>query len=138
MLIQFIDTQPEIEWVCPEGCFSATLIAINPVFNPDKPKQQDLKFIFEVHVPNTPEKSFRAIKKLTVSVSSKSIFKKTLEEWLGREFVRALGREFNTDLLLNQRADLVLRHIHNEGHENPYVVIDAIRSIGSINAGEGI
>jgi hypothetical protein len=138
MYIDLICDEPEVEWNCPEGCFSGKLIAIKPVLDPDQLTKQVFKFIFEVQVPEMPDKSVRAIKKLTYSNGSKSMFRKTLVDWLGKEYVSMLGTRFNTDVLLNKPADLVTRHIHNDGYDNPFVVIDAIRPVDSINKGTGI
>jgi hypothetical protein len=97
-----------------------------------------LKFIFEVEVPSIPDMTVIVIKKYPASTKSRSPLKKTLEGWLGKEWLKQAGENFDTDDLVGEKADLVIKHIVNPGYDNPFVMLESIHPLGSINKGEGI
>jgi hypothetical protein len=132
MLIE-LEPEKEVSFLCPTGLFDAVLAGVKPELDTSHyPPKQLIKFIFDVEVPTMPDKLVKVIKRVPYSSKPNSLLRKMLKCWLGRELLKKIGEQFSTEALLGQRAQLVIQHMHNEGYENPYVMVESILPPGTL------
>ena len=128
---------------CPEGIFSGTFVEHKLTTKPTETGLQDCaRLVFQVDELSTDDKLVLVGKNFFPSLKKGSKLRQMLDFWLGAEFVpeHKQGNQLDFDLLNGRKADLVVKHIDNEGHPKPYVFLEGFFPPGSISdeAKEGI
>jgi hypothetical protein len=120
----------------PEGNYSAVLTkAVVISEESDDCELIDMvRITFTVEVPWIKNKPVFAWKTIKLSTEKGNDFRKALIKWLGKEFVREIDQSDSFDLntLVGKKAELTVKHSHNKAYENPLVIIEEIRPVGSL------
>jgi hypothetical protein len=120
----------------PEGRYRAVLTSTRTLLKTttNRPVQQ-VRLLFAVQIPSLKNKNPMAGRTFNFDLSRRSELRGFLEGWLGADhFSRNSTVDF--DALIGQPADLTLTHLHNDGFDRPYVLIEAIHPAGTLRLTE--
>ena len=128
---------------CPEGIHTGEFYEHRPTTKPTQNGIETyLRLVFQVEAQSSETKLVLVGRNFVPTLHQGSDLRLMLDSWLGEDFLEthAFDSKFDFEILNGRKADLVVKHIQNEGHRKPYVYLEGVFPPGSIthHAKEGI
>ena len=117
----------------PEGRYRARLVKVRPhTKQTSRGSTQLVRMLFEVDIPSLRNKTAMAGRNFTLDLRRQSDLRGFLEAWRGVELFATSDEQLDLEQLVNEPAEVVLRHIKNPSHPRPYVLVESIHPPGSL------
>jgi len=128
---------------CPEGIHAAEFYEHRATSRMTQTGLESyIRLVFQVEDQSSETKIVLVGRNFIPTLHQGSDLRVMLDSWLGEDFLQtnAHSGKFDFNTLNGRKADLVVKHIDNEGHSKPYVYLEGVFPPGSISheAKEGI
>ena len=100
----------------------------------NKKPQRQIRLRFKIPSLSTETETMLVCKNFAPTLKAGSELRSFIEMWLGDNFIKAhsKGRQFNFDSLNGLEGDAVVKHISNDGYDEPYVCLESIYPPGTL------
>ena len=125
----------EISFVCPEGTLSATFYHAKEISKMTKRGEEKLvRLLFQPDTLSTEARITLVGRNFVPSLARGSELRTFLDLWLGSDFVNEHKQRgtFDFAAVQDRAADLVVKHINNEGYNQPFVYLAAAYPPGTL------
>ena len=130
-----LEIPTEVSWSCSEGAHSATFYECKEINKyTEKGEERYVRLIFQPEQLSAENAIVLVGRNFVPTLKKGGDLRLFLDTWLGDQFVdqHRQGGKFDFEALRNQRGDLIVKHIENEGYPMPFVHLQAAYPPGTL------
>ena len=122
-------------YLIPEGSYAGRCKEVGEISKATNagPVRQ-IRFWFELNIPSITSATPLAGCSLDLDLNPGSKLLRFLDVWLGGSFVN--GGSFDLSSLKNQPVEVLVEHLHNDSHKQPFVLVKAVYRPGHLKLTE--